>query len=166
MGAGCARNIMMKKKLIFLPAVMVVLAGCTQNVTPGTPTETPATGSDQIQMETAPVEMEDSTNVPIEDDMIDSDSSMIDLSMGNFAYSVKEIQASAGETITIRLTNEDGMHDFMIDELKVKSKQLSAGQTQDIEIKIPADAKGKTYEYYCSVGNHRQMGMSGKLVIN
>ena len=32
-------------------------------------------------------------------------------------------------------------------------------------ITIPEDAAGQSYEFYCSVGNHRQLGMVGTLTI-
>jgi plastocyanin len=83
-----------------------------------------------------------------------------------FGYSTKQIDVKAGETIELTLTNSDGMHDLVIDELNVKTKQIQKGQSDTVTFTIPEDAKGKTFEYYCSVMNHRQMGQVGKLVVN
>ena len=86
--------------------------------------------------------------------------------MANFSFTPKLITAKAGDTLTIKLENSQGMHDFVIDELGVKSRLLKDGEEQLVEISIPVDAKGKSYEFYCSVGNHRQMGMVGTLKVN
>jgi nitrite reductase (NO-forming) len=67
-----------------------------------------------------------------------------------------------GETVRINLTNEQGFHDWVIDEFNARTKQINAGQTDTVE--FVADKVG-TFEYYCSVGNHRQMGMIGKLIV-
>lgn len=79
-----------------------------------------------------------------------------------FAFSLKEIRVKKGDTVKIVFTNKAGMHDFILDELNAKTKQLKAGESE--EVTFVADKAG-TFEYYCSVGNHRQQGMVGKLVI-
>lgn len=80
----------------------------------------------------------------------------------NFSYDVKEIKVKQGEKLTISVTNTEGIHDFIIDELAVNSGMIKVGET--VELEIPTDKPG-TYEYYCSVGQHRQMGMKGTLII-
>lgn len=89
----------------------------------------------------------------------------IGMEMANFSFKTKELTLKAGETYTINLVNKEGMHDMVIDELNFKSRQLKAGETQELTLTIPMDAAGQEYEYYCSVGSHRQMGMIGKLKI-
>lgn len=80
----------------------------------------------------------------------------------NFSFDPKEIRAKQGETVTIILTNKEGMHDFVIDEFNVKTKVIGAGLSDTVT--FTADKKG-TFEYYCSVGRHREMGMVGKLIV-
>jgi plastocyanin len=82
-----------------------------------------------------------------------------------FGYSEERIEVKAGETVQLTLTNSDGMHDFNIDELGVKTKVIQKGETDTVTFTVPMDAKGKTFEYYCSVMNHRQMGQVGKLIV-
>ncbi len=82
-----------------------------------------------------------------------------------FGYSVKELKLKAGESYTVTLTNSEGMHDFVIDELDVRTKVLKADETETITFTVPAEAAGKSYKFYCSVGNHRQMGMEGDVII-
>lgn len=79
-----------------------------------------------------------------------------------FEYSVKEIRVKKGDRVRIVLKNEKGMHDWVVDEFNVRTKQLKVGETDTVE--FVADKAG-TFEYYCSVPTHRQMGMVGKLIV-
>ncbi len=80
----------------------------------------------------------------------------------NFNFSVKEIKVNQGDTVQITFKNKDGFHDWVIDEFAAKTKQLTAGGEETVE--FVADKAG-TFEYYCSVGQHRQNGMVGKLIV-
>lgn len=80
----------------------------------------------------------------------------------NFKYSLNEIKVKKGDKVRIVLSNDGGFHDWVVDELNAKTKRISAGQTDTIE--FVADKVG-TFEYYCSVMNHRQMGMKGNLIV-
>jgi plastocyanin len=85
-----------------------------------------------------------------------------DITAKPFEFSVKEIKVKKGDRVRINFTNVQGFHDLVIDEFKVRTKQLTAGNSETIE--FTADKVG-TFEYYCSVANHRQMGMVGKLIV-
>lgn len=80
----------------------------------------------------------------------------------SFEFSVKEMRVKKGDTVKVVLTNTGGMHDWVLDEFDAKTRQLASGQSETIE--FVADQVG-TFEYYCSVGNHRQMGMVGNLIV-
>lgn len=80
----------------------------------------------------------------------------------NFSFSVKEIKVKQGEKVTVILKNSEGFHDFVLDEFNVKTEVLQTGKSETVS--FTADKKG-TYEYYCSVGNHRAQGMVGKLIV-
>ena len=54
------------------------------------------------------------------------------------------------------------MHDFVIDELNVKSEITKGGNSTVVE--FTPDTAG-TFEFYCSVGQHRANGMVGKLIV-
>ncbi|MBI2430588.1 MAG: cupredoxin domain-containing protein [Candidatus Levybacteria bacterium] len=79
-----------------------------------------------------------------------------------FAFSVKEIRVKKGDTVKIVFTNKTGFHDWTVDEFNAKTKQIQAGETD--EVTFVADKAG-SFEYYCSVGTHRQQGMVGKLIV-
>ena len=80
----------------------------------------------------------------------------------SFAFSIKEMKVKLGDKVRVVFFNQGGFHDWVVDEFNAKIKQLPAGQTETIE--FIADKKG-TFEYYCSVGTHRQMGMKGNLIV-
>lgn len=80
----------------------------------------------------------------------------------NFGYSMDEIRVNEGDTVTITLTNSDGFHDWVVDEFDAATETINEGETTTVT--FVADTAG-TYEYYCSVGNHRAQGMVGTLVV-
>lgn len=80
----------------------------------------------------------------------------------NFSYDLKEIKVKKGEKVAIQFTNSEGFHDFVIDELNVRTQKISEGKSETVL--IPTDKTG-TYAFYCSVGQHRKLGMEGKLII-
>lgn len=86
----------------------------------------------------------------------------LNIDAGAFYYSVKEIRARKGETITINLTAVDMQHDFNIDELGVDSDVVKDGES--IRFSFVASEAGE-FEYYCSVGQHRQNGQVGTLIV-
>ncbi|OGK19119.1 hypothetical protein A3G67_02500 [Candidatus Roizmanbacteria bacterium RIFCSPLOWO2_12_FULL_40_12] len=79
-----------------------------------------------------------------------------------FSLTPSQIKVKQGDTVRIVFKNTGGIHDWVLDEFDARTKQLSAGESETIE--FVADKKG-SFEYYCSVGNHRQMGMKGTLVV-
>lgn len=93
-------------------------------------------------------------------------SSAYTLEMSNYKYSPNLISVNAGDIVTIQLVTNEGMHDFVIDDLKVQSNLLSEGEEQIISIAIPEDASGKTFDFYCSIRNHRELGMEGIIQVN
>jgi plastocyanin len=82
-----------------------------------------------------------------------------------FGYSEDVIRVEAGETVTIRLGNTGGLHDFVIDELGVATAQIAVGETDTVTFTVPEDAAGTSYEFYCSVMDHRARGMVGMLEV-
>lgn len=81
---------------------------------------------------------------------------------GNFKFAPAAITVKQGDKVRITFKNEDGFHDWKIDEFNAATKKINAGAEETIE--FVADKKG-SFEYYCSVGSHRQMGMKGTLVV-
>jgi len=80
----------------------------------------------------------------------------------NFSYSPNEIKVKKGDTVKVVFQNTGGFHDFVIDEFSLKTATIADGQSETVE--FTADKTG-TFEFYCSVGTHRQMGMKGNLIV-
>jgi len=110
----------------------------------------------QTQQPTAPVATEGAM------EKTDTKEQAITVEGGSFYFKPNEIKVKKGEKVKITFTNAGGMHDFVIDEFNVKSEMLQDGATTTVEF---TPDKAGTFEFYCSVGNHRQMGMKGNLIV-
>lgn len=90
------------------------------------------------------------------------DAKVFTVTARNFAFSQKEIRVKKGDTVRINLTSVEGFHDWVLPEFEAATKQISAGNSSSVEFTA---SKTGTFEYYCSVGSHRQMGMIGTLIV-
>lgn len=82
----------------------------------------------------------------------------ITITNSGMVFSEKELTVKKGDRVKITYQNGGGTHDFRIDGYNVGTKVLKAGESETIE--FVADNPG-IFEFYCSVGNHRAMGMKG-----
>lgn len=80
----------------------------------------------------------------------------------HYAFSPNEIRAKQGETITIEFTSTEGLHDWVLDEFNAATNVVNTNETDSVT--FVAGEKGE-FEYYCSVGNHREQGMVGTLIV-
>jgi plastocyanin len=80
----------------------------------------------------------------------------------NFKFDPAELRVQEGDSVEITFVNAGGMHDFVLDAFNARTEVIQAGEQQTI--RFTADKKG-SFEYYCSVGSHRQMGMVGTLIV-
>jgi plastocyanin len=80
----------------------------------------------------------------------------------NFSFSPSLIKVKKGDRVKITFQNTSGFHDFKIDEFGVATKQAQAPATEVLEFTA---SKAGSFEYYCSVGSHRSMGMKGTLIV-
>ena len=62
----------------------------------------------------------------------------------------------------IVFTSDEGFHDWRVDKFNAATDRVNAGETS--EVVFIADKIGVS-EFYCSVGNHRQRGMVGSLIV-
>lgn len=109
-----------------------------------------------------------STNdIQDDSDMTDSEVTTFYLTGDNFKFFKGEeenptLRVRQGETVRVELRSIDMPHDFVVDELGVATEIFPAGQGGYVE--FVADNVG-TFEYYCSVGSHRERGMKGIIII-
>ena len=79
-----------------------------------------------------------------------------------FKFDRTELRAKVGETVALRLENQDtNAHSFDIDEFNVHAP-LPAGATS---LALFTPGTPGTYTFYCSIPGHREAGMVGTLVV-
>lgn len=160
------KNMLMIGGLLALVAVIgvgVVLARNSTNSAPSermtaSPTTTTTSPTGQV---TTPATSPAAT---AETEATDTPSQVktVNLEAGSFYFEPDVIRVKKGETVKIVMTSKDMMHDFNIDELDVKLPITRSGETNTVEFTA---TEAGTFEYYCSVGNHRAQGQVGTLIV-
>jgi uncharacterized cupredoxin-like copper-binding protein len=90
----------------------------------------------------------------------------VDMTAADYKFDPSDQTVNSGD-VTFKLTN-DGQttHSLEIEDVNGQDKELegdvSPGQSGTLEVNLPP---GK-YEFYCPVGNHKEMGMEGEITVN
>ena len=97
-------------------------------------------------------------------DLTDQPGSVKEVTITNdgYDYLPNEIRVNVGDTVRLTYENGGGFHDWVLDEFDAATSRISGGNSDTIE--FTADTAG-TFEFYCSVGNHRALGMVGDFVV-
>lgn len=93
---------------------------------------------------------------------MDPNALQIKIEAGSYYYKPDTITAKKGQKIQIVMNSVDMVHNFNIDELDVHGPMVKSGETKIIEF---TPEKVGTFEYYCSVANHRAKGQIGKITV-
>ena len=117
---------------------------------------------DSLTEDEASAEADSEASADDSDEATESEVKTFYLDARNFSFSQTEIKVEKGDKVKIVLTSADGFHDWVIDGFNAATSRVNTGQTAETE--FVADQAG-TFEYYCSVGTHRQIGMVGKLIV-
>lgn len=80
----------------------------------------------------------------------------------NYKFSIAEMRVNKGDRVRVTLIDAQGNHDWRIDEFSATTPVLSPGGQSTVE--FTADKAG-TFEYYCSVDNHRARGLKGSFIV-
>lgn len=80
----------------------------------------------------------------------------------NFSFSPNSITVPVGQKTRIVFKSVGGVHDFVVDELSIKTATVQTDDSDWVEF---TPAKAGSYQFYCSVGNHKAMGMVGTLLV-
>ncbi len=86
----------------------------------------------------------------------------IDLTGKNFEFSQNEIRVNKGDTVTINFESTGWFHDWVVDEFDVATDRVNPGTMTSVTF---VANEVWTFEYYCSVGSHREQGMVGRLIV-
>lgn len=73
-----------------------------------------------------------------------------------------DIRVKEGDWVRIDFSSTEGFHDWVVDEFGAATAKVPAGESTFVE--FIAGQKG-TFEYYCSVGQHRANGMKGRFIV-
>lgn len=111
----------------------------------------------EAEIEVAPV-----PDTPVEAIPDGAATKVFTLDSFSYGYSETEIRVKEGEVVTINLTNSGGYHDWVLDEFNAATAKIRQGDTTSVT--FVASKKG-TFEFYCSIGNHRAEGMVGNLIV-
>lgn len=133
----------------------------TEDRASGSPTSTPDTPNPQNRPTTkAPpqTEAKDTQMTPPPEAPIKT----FTVTGQNFSFSPSNLTVSKGDKVKINFVNAGGTHDWVLDGYGVRTAVIQSGQVSTVE--FTADKLG-SFEYYCSVSNHRQLGMTGQLVV-
>jgi plastocyanin len=88
----------------------------------------------------------------------------VDVTATEFAFNPPDIQLDEAGTYTFHLTNAGEFeHALEIDGQGIEEETdvIGGGESADVTV----DLTDGEYEIYCPVGNHREMGMEGTLVV-
>ena len=142
----------MKNTIIVIIVLILVLLGIWYFMG-GTGFDTAIPGNNRAEFE--------STEIDIEG--VDLDTAQTFTITGRpYEYSEKTIRVQWGDTVVINFVNGQGTHDLRIDEFGVGTSVIQTGEKEMFA--FVADKAGR-FEYYCSVGNHRELGMVGTLIV-
>ena len=88
----------------------------------------------------------------------------IEISETDFALAPATVRVGKAGTVTLRAVNNGGTtHALEIEGAGVEGKtsEIAPGQRAELTVEL----KPGEYKLYCPVGNHRSLGMTGKLVV-
>ena len=90
----------------------------------------------------------------------------VDMSFTDFALNPAQVTVAPGE-VTFNLTNDgQAPHNLEVEGPSGEAEldqDLEAGQSGQLTVDL---SQPGTYEMYCPVGNHRQMGMEGEITVS
>lgn len=107
------------------------------------------------------------TNNTTEEDGVPLAVAVSDVPPNAFRFLPNALSAPANETLNLTVTSSMGAtgnklpHNFVIDDV-VDLGGIAPGETKSVTFTV---AEPGTYTYYCSVGNHRDLGMEGTLTV-
>ncbi|MDW8060067.1 MAG: cupredoxin domain-containing protein [Thermomicrobium sp.] len=89
----------------------------------------------------------------------------ITIEMSEYKYNPSTISVSAGQSVTVTLKNVGTLqHDFHCDQINPTTSALvDPGKSLDFTFTAPSQAG--TYDFWCTVAGHKELGMVGKLEV-
>jgi nitrosocyanin len=149
----------MKNNIVIVLVLIVLAAGGIWYVS-GSKPQSDTMGSEKKMMQETVTPADSSSPSGI---MEEGTVKEITVEGSEFKFAPETLTFKKGETVRLTLKNTGKMpHDFVIDELGVKTKVINGGESDTVEF---TPDKSGSFEYYCSVGKHREMGMKGTATV-
>lgn len=153
----------MNKLIIAIIVVLVLVVGGAYLVGLNE-TEAPADTDTQDQTQ------QEDMNTDTEDEMENGTTTeegmpepvTINITGENFEFPEDEIRVPKGAEITINFTSTDGFHNWAVDQFDAATERVNTDGSSSVT--FIADTAG-SFPFYCSVGNHRHLGMEGTLIV-
>lgn len=80
-----------------------------------------------------------------------------------YRFDPEELRVNAGETVRITFRNTGVIeHDWSVPELEVGTSTVPAGQEATVEFR---PRQRGTFEIICTVPGHKELGMTGTLIV-
>jgi plastocyanin len=87
------------------------------------------------------------------------------ISETDFALSPSTVTVDAPGTYTFEATNDGGVdHALEIEGNGIEEETDTIGPGESASVTV--DLETGTYEMYCPIGNHREMGMEGEITVS
>lgn len=155
----------MKKNLLVAAIVVVLAGGAIWFINNSRTESTPLEPGEQVTNTEANTATPVSESKAPEDTqtMVKESVKEIVVEASEFKFMPATLTLKKGEKVRLVLKNIGKMpHNFVIDELGVQTKTISPDDEGTIEF-TPSEVG--TFEYYCSIGQHRANGMKGMLTV-
>ncbi len=112
--------------------------------------------------EVAPVTVQKVSETPKVDVAANADTVSFTVEGSNTKFAPTNLTVKKGQKVKLTFKNVEGFHDWKIDAFNAFTSKIKGGAEETIEFVVD---KAGSFEYYCSVGSHRAMGMVGTLVV-
>ncbi len=80
----------------------------------------------------------------------------------NFKFTPSVIHVTKGDQVTLTLKTDEGVHNLFLSGYDIRTDAKKTGQTATLD--FTADKTG-TFDFWCEVGSHKVLGMTGKLIV-
>jgi len=142
----------MKKTIILLVSISILVSACSSY-------KFQENNQDNMISSETP-----NSNMMTEETGMMSESSMKEFTIhgSSFEFDKLELKVKKGDKVRITFISDDIGHNLFIDEFNVRTNVVSSGSSETVE--FVADKEG-TFDIYCNVGQHRQLGMESKLIV-
>jgi uncharacterized cupredoxin-like copper-binding protein len=94
-----------------------------------------------------------------------SEGQVVEIGESEFALDPANVEIGDTGTVVFRVTNEGAIpHALEVDGqgIEEETETIEPGQTAELTVDL---SKEGSYELYCPIGNHRDQGMEGELIV-